>query len=211
MDKIVKIYYINLRSRYDRNIEMINELNRLNIGKDKIYRYDGIYYSKNPSVSCNLSHAQALHEAYDCGYDNVLILEDDFNFVDDIGLVNRNILYFFEEVGNDGWDGCLLSYKRDKLDISKDYVNSGGKIDNIVGICGGFDGCSGYLVNRNAMMILSECLLNSAFDLEESGDIKYRNDMIWHMVMNNDRWFYFKDRLGYERRSYSDIKYCMDN
>lgn len=82
MENIDKIIYINLDSRTDRKKEIENEFTRLHIPEHKVLRLSAIAHSY-PPAGCSLSHASILHYAHQQNLKNVLILEDDFNFIDD--------------------------------------------------------------------------------------------------------------------------------
>lgn len=105
MDRVDHIIYINLDHRADRRAEFEAQLARLNIPSEKVTRFSAIKHSYSPA-GCNLSHASVLRLAHQNGYKNVLIFEDDFNFIDDLDYVNTSITEFFEKVSH--FDGCLL-------------------------------------------------------------------------------------------------------
>ena len=50
------VYYINLKHRTDRLINITNELNKTNISKEKINRIEGIYFKTFGILGCAKSH-----------------------------------------------------------------------------------------------------------------------------------------------------------
>ncbi len=80
LNGISKIVYINLDHRTDRNMEMLEQFEKLKIPKDKILRFSAIKHD-NGSIGCTQSHIAVLEMAIREKWENVLILEDDFNFI----------------------------------------------------------------------------------------------------------------------------------
>ena len=77
-ENIDKIFYINLDKRTDRREEIEQELSNYELNAE---RYAGIYTPHSGIVGCGYSHLNVLKLAKERGYKNVLILEDDFQFV----------------------------------------------------------------------------------------------------------------------------------
>ena len=117
MDKIDKLFYINLDRRLDRNEHMIRELKKIHVPLDKIERfqaYDGLCLEKfnitqddyklfafadfrnNPIkkflIGNQLSHFQILKTIVEKGMKYAIILQDDLNFIDDFCLQIKNII-----------------------------------------------------------------------------------------------------------------------
>jgi ribosomal-protein-serine acetyltransferase len=91
---IDKIIYINLSKRTDRREEIENELNNFNLYYE---RFEAIPTPECGIYGCGLSHLSVLKLAKERNYKNILILEDDFQFLVQwenqiVGAVNlRNI------------------------------------------------------------------------------------------------------------------------
>ncbi|ASV53653.1 hypothetical protein LJPFL01_0290 [Lelliottia jeotgali] len=83
-----RIVYINLAHRRDRNVRMKRQLRELNAPKEKIIRFDGIKATPG-AAGCLKSHIAVLEMAITEGWDDVLILEDDFEFCRDGQSVER--------------------------------------------------------------------------------------------------------------------------
>jgi glycosyl transferase family 25 len=100
MEKIDKIYIINLKHRTDRWSKCIEQLNRYNITNftrfnaiiPDLNKIDAIHYSKNNlrlntnyiigSLGCKLSHLNIIKHAKQNKFTQILILEDDFLLTD---------------------------------------------------------------------------------------------------------------------------------
>ena len=117
MDKI-PILYINLKSRTDRNKEIINELNKYNLKGERVEAIN----EDDGYIGCALSHIKCLDLAIERNYEEVIILEDDFIFLQNPNKLNLNIDYdiflleinkqqikafkseFSEEMGTKAWN-----------------------------------------------------------------------------------------------------------
>jgi glycosyl transferase family 25 len=77
---IDKVIYINLDHREDRRKIMDTFFEKGNIPTEKIVRFSAIRAKKG--VGCLRSHAGALSMAKENGWKNVLILEDDLEWLD---------------------------------------------------------------------------------------------------------------------------------
>ena len=90
LDIFQKIYVINLASRQDRRREMCDQLSRIGLSPEagKAEFFDAVrpeVAGDFPSIGsrgCFLSHLGVLKDASARGFQTVLILEDDLNFVD---------------------------------------------------------------------------------------------------------------------------------
>ena len=78
-------------ARTDRRSALLQEFDRIGFPKDKIIRFPASSYNGCPNSGCLLSHANVLEMAYDMDLQNVLILEDDFVFIDDIQKFMRTL------------------------------------------------------------------------------------------------------------------------
>jgi len=113
MDKIDKIYIINLKDRIDRWNDSLVQLNKYNIGnyerfdaiRPDLKKIDPIHYKKNNlkinekyiigALGCKLSHIEIIKNAKKKNYKQILILEDDFlfceNFIEKYNKIYSNI------------------------------------------------------------------------------------------------------------------------
>lgn len=207
MDKIEKIIYINLESRKDRFEDINNEFDLFGFSREKIERFEAIY-DPRVLVGCGLSHLGALIRAKESGCKNVLILEDDFEIIVDQETFYSSLSYFFDfvEINNEPWDVLMLAYNttlpsvHKTEDVPTDEMNVLGKIRYA-------QTASAYLVNSDYL----DCLIQN---LKEGNDMLqatgahwiYANDVFWKSLQEKDNWFYFKNRLSVQRRSYPENK-----
>lgn len=128
---IDKIFIINLASRPDRKTQIINEMKKQNINENKYEIFNAIRPSieeinswntrycehvkkdvhpknfdgyKKGSLGCLKSHTEVCKLALSRGYKNVLILEDDTEFID-----NYNKLEEYSNQINNDYDMLYLS------------------------------------------------------------------------------------------------------
>lgn len=193
MQHINKIVYINMDSRTDRRELMEQELRRVGW---KAQRFSASSYKGCPNSGCLLSHATVLEQAYDEGCANVLVLEDDFKFIDDENKVNNSINAFF--ASGIEWDVVMLTtcaaIKAEQAEqplVSK-IVSSGNGV--------------AYLVNRSMMLELSMLFKANLENLYQTKrHWEYQNDMLWKQLMPMSNWYMFNEYLGYQREGYSDL------
>jgi len=195
MDKIDKIIYINMDARADRRSALLQEFERVGFPQDKIIRFPASSYNGCPNSGCLLSHANVLEMAYDMDLQNVLILEDDFIFIDDVTKIHADIKAFFEL--NIAWDVVMLttcaavvSEPTNQL-ISKISSSGNG---------------AGYLVNRSMMLELSTLFKSNVENLYSTKQHwVYQNDILWKTIMPTSQWYMFNHYLGYQKEGYSDL------
>ena len=102
-----KILIINLKHREDRKDEMLQELNKFQIEKDKIIFIEAVYNKEDGALGCTASHIKCMEYALNNNLDNVLILEDDYDFCKNINLFNIELTKFL--TSNVNWDVLLLN------------------------------------------------------------------------------------------------------
>lgn len=200
-DKIEKLIYINLDKRTDRNEELLEQLNMIQFPKEKIMRFSAIC-SSLPLVGCCLSHAAVLKLAHDKGYSNVLILEDDCNFIDNPEKINTTMNSFFTEFKD--YDALLLTKGSYKVEDCQSHLFER---------CIKSSNAVAYLVSNKIILPLSMTIEEGARKLRETGEHwNCANDQVWCKYMEQGKWYSVKDKLCYQRPSYSDLSGCyVDN
>jgi GR25 family glycosyltransferase involved in LPS biosynthesis len=191
-NNIDKILYINLEHRKDRNNEINEQFKRVGISQDKIIRIDAIY--DNPgSLGCSASHIKCLEYAISNNYKNVLILEDDFNFIDNIQLIYD----YLQHINNVNYDVILLA---GNIIETKKYNDIFNKVINV-------QTTSGYIVNSNYYNKLLENYKKGLEFLKQTKENTiYALDIYWKLLQPHDKWYIFNKTIGYQRPSYSDIE-----
>ena len=202
MEFIDKIYYINLETRKDRNLEIQNELKLYDISENLIERFNAIYNNKG-CIGCSQSHLEILKDASNKNYNNILILEDDFKFVISKETFNKNLSIFFNKY-NDDFDVIMLAYN---LIEGKDKEK-----DNLIGYVKKARTSSGYIVNKRILSNLINTMEDGLKKLKETGEHwNYSIDTNWFNLQKEKNWYYFKERVGIQRPSYSNCSYRFEN
>ena len=182
-------------ARADRRSALLQEFERIGFPQDKIIRFPASSYNGCPNSGCLLSHANVLEMAYDMDLQNVLVIEDDFIFIDDVKKIHADIKAFFEL--NIDWDVVMLttcaavvSEPTNQL-ISKISSSGNG---------------AGYLVNRSMMLELSTLFKSNVENLYSTKQHwVYQNDILWKTIMPTSQWYMFNHYLGYQKEGYSDL------
>ncbi len=210
MDLFDGIIYINLKHRKDRRQHIEQQLfvsktsQLLKISRDKVHRIEGIYNKQRGLLGCTQSHIKAQQYALDKGWNRVLILEDDFEWVDPNYVCERletfrqlvtaprplawNVLFFSANV--------LGAHPEPKLPISIRRVT-----DAQAG--------AGYAVNGRAYLLkiqrtFQECVRGLR---ERRAPCVYSPDFAWKKHQRVDRWYAFAPtNIGRQYPSYSDNK-----
>ena len=188
---INKIIYINLDKRTDIKIEIENELKNMSLVNYK--RFTAIE-NRNGALGCSMSHLAVIKKAKKEGYKNVLVLEDDFEFI-----VNKEQFYNqINKLFQINYDVCLLSYNTPNLYSSEFPFLY--KIKDA-------QTTSGYIINSKYYDKLIEQWEYGVKMFEKTGDdTKYTCDQSWKVLQEKDNWYCFKLRIGKQRKSYSDIQ-----
>ena len=182
-------------ARTDRNSTLLKEFERLGFPQDKIIRFPASSYNGCPNSGCLLSHANVLEMAYNMDLQNVLILEDDFVFIDDVNKIHDDIKAFFELKLN--WDVVMLTTC---AAVVSENTNS--LISRISSSGNG----AGYLVNRSMMLELSTLFKANVENLFLTKQHwVYQNDILWKTIMPTSQWYMFNHYLGYQQEGYSDL------
>jgi glycosyl transferase family 25 len=183
------IFYINLQKRTDRRAEIEKELD----GFGLLYeRFEAI--ERSPGiVGCGYSHLEVLKTARDRGLPNVLIFEDDFEFLVSKETFWENVNDFFEK--RIPYDVLMFSYNIEK---STPFNSLLFKVEAATT-------ASAYVVNSYFYDTIIE-LYETNLPLLESTKMHwiYANDQIWKNIQPNAKWYGFNTRLGRQRGSYSD-------
>ena len=105
MDRIPKIFVINLPHRTDRLISITNELQRMEL-LDKMEIIEGVMYHAHGTSTAGIAeaHARCVELAKERGYEMIMILQDDCKFLVDKETFNSEIESFLNTAPED-WNG----------------------------------------------------------------------------------------------------------
>jgi GR25 family glycosyltransferase involved in LPS biosynthesis len=184
------IFYINLDKRLDRKNEIEEEMKKMNLS---VERFRAIPFSPG-IVGCGYSHMNVLRLAKDRGYKNVLIFEDDFQFLVSKEEFEENLTLFFENVKE--YDVCMLAYNIQKWKETE-YPFLMKVLEAQT--------ASAYIVHERFYDRLINLLEENMEKLKITREHwNYANDQCWKRLQPWNDWFCFSLRLGKQRPSYSD-------
>jgi glycosyl transferase family 25 len=190
VDTFGGVYYINLEHRKDRNDHIKAELDKMRL---KYKRFNAIKHECG-AVGCSRSHLEVLKLAKKQNLKNVLILEDDFEFLVNKQTFWNEIRTFYKKELD--YDVLMLSYNIRK---STPFNNQLLKLLEV-------QTTSGYIVNQKFYDVLIKVLEDSIPLLESTrNEPIYAIDQIWKTVQPQNKWYAFKKRIGRQMKSYSDI------
>ena len=196
-NRLSGIIYINLDRRMDRRDQIENELESKNLTYE---RFSAISHPTIGLVGCGLSHLSVLKIAKERKLENVLIFEDDFQFLISLEEFEKQMEYLWDWQENNNFDVCMLSYNLfQSQDISKHFLRV---LDAQT--------ASGYIVNYKHYDTLINLLEKSMPLLESTGKHwLYANDQVWKQLQRDNMYICFKIRIGQQRASFSDNSNCF--
>ena len=116
-----KIYYINMSIATDRNQKMIELFKKYNI---EAFRFEAIVptekgpYKNEGTRGCLLSHWEIIKKAKSENLDNVLIFEDDVEFIPEF---NLKIIPILEQLKKEPWDMIYFGTCGKRITEKKEY------------------------------------------------------------------------------------------
>ncbi len=197
------IYVLNLDERYDRYIETLRECARMGIPLNKVKRFSACRdkttdnKTVNGWIGCATSHLKITQEIIEKGYQNTLVLEDDFTFTSDIDRNKRDLRTFFERKYD--YDVCLLA-------TSKYYRTD--RYDDLLSLS--FHDCttaSAYLMSYDGVRRVERIwvdALKTLKEIEMGEKYKYACDRSWCVLQKDRKFFFFTKKMGFQRPSYSN-------
>jgi glycosyl transferase family 25 len=195
---IDRIFYINLDYREDRREQIEGELDKYGLLENS-ERFPGIRIIDQGILGCTKSHLEVLKLAKERGYKNILILEDDFEFILSKTDFENELDIFF----NSGikYDVCMLAYLLQLQNDPTDYIAECPNLNRVLEA----QTASAYIVNNHYYDKLIH-LYEWACPLLEmtKSHWLYANDQCWKTLQKNDYWYYIKNRIGKQRASFSD-------
>jgi glycosyl transferase family 25 len=194
---IDKIIFINLQERTDRRREIEAELDRFGLSYE---RFEAISTPEFGALGCSQSHLAVMKWAKQQGYETILILEDDFQFVVSKEEWEHELSGFFEE--KIPFDVCMVSYAiYGSQDVGHKHVHKLLQSQT----------SSGYLLHRRYYDTLISFYEEVNANLEKTKNPMYIFDQAWKRIQPQHDWYYFKKRLGKQRPSFSNITGRVEN
>jgi glycosyl transferase, family 25 len=197
MENIDKIYYINLEHRKDRkeHIEkIIKEYVDPNLSITT--RLNAIYTINDGNIGCAMSHLNIIKDCIINNYNNVLILEDDFEFIIDKNKFHNYLNIFFKIykdydillLGTNIVNGENFENKTDFFKVSDSQTTSG------------------YILNKKIFTKFKDICEESVDGLIAcKPESIYCIDQLWKKLQKTENVYAFPERVGKQREDYSDI------
>ena len=207
MDKIEQIYIINLKHRTDRLEHILEELEKVEIDKNKIQIVEAIYEPELGALGCAKSHIIALEKFMSSNYKNCLILEDDFTFIKEREYIDQKINYIMDNLN---WDVILLAGYI--LKVKEDIKNNIAKVIDV-------QTTSGYIINKNFASSLLNNYNESVLELQNIHNKVLENNFKYEVEIHKYTYYkcakFQKEILKIPKLSISDFKddlhlYCLD-
>ena len=201
------IYYINLDHREDRRIEFLGEMERMGVPSEKIIRIPAVYKPKQGDWGCSLSHVNTIDVFQMSGHKNCIVFEDDFMFVRNIIDINHVFYQMFEE-HSIPYNICMVSYNifpEYLIETEYPFLMTASKASQTT---------SGYIIHQDFSDSLlqnfteSASLIEKSYEFGKSMEIQHHFciDQYWNKLLVDSKWYLFTDRIGIQRKSYSDIE-----
>ncbi len=211
MDKIDKIYYINLDHRTDRKEQFENQITthfKDSILESRIERFPAIKHEQG-LLGCSMSHLEVIKKDRQTDAKYILVFEDDFEFLVSREEFLSNLKQLFQQVETEtsslDFKVVMLAYNaNNRFEIeNNDLLDSTSDVQS----------CAGYLVNSKYFDELITCWEEGVKMYQETGkDWIYCCDQYWKKLQK-EKWFLFKTRIGKQRAGFSDcgLKYVDYN
>ncbi|NBV29535.1 hypothetical protein EBS02_11095, partial [bacterium] len=185
-----EILIINLPSREDRRLETEKELGKFCLSTNKYHFVEAFYDKENGAKGCTKSHIQCLEYALKHNLENIIILEDDFDFPKSVVEFNKKILTFL--LYDLDYDVLLLNFSEHGPPINL-RTSIDGLYRNLWS-----SSAAGYILRKN--------IIRSLLDVYKKSLELGPHDFYWNHLRLDYNWFVMKGVLGYQRPSYSDIE-----
>tara|TARA_B100000424_G_scaffold233080_1_gene196215 strand:+ start:311 stop:1078 length:768 start_codon:yes stop_codon:yes gene_type:complete len=202
------LIYINLEHRKDRNEIILKMLKNTDIKPEKILRFNAIKTDVgwlgclNSHLECAKILQEKIKNKEISG--NVMVIEDDFKFMDNVSHVNSSLEYFFSKIND--YDVLLLTSRRPKMLGENTHTNT--EHQNIFKSLKCHDS-GGYIINSKYIGNIYN-LWNNAFkeastiDIDINSHHHLRIDNVWTKLMAKDNWYFIKPPIAMQYTSFSD-------
>jgi len=186
---LAHIFYINLDSRPDRRAEIEGELASMDLQGE---RFPAIKTTPG-IIGCAQSHSAVLRLAKERGYPQVLIFEDDFQF-----LVSKDELQLFvDQFSEKEYDVIMLSYNMVASVPEGDFI----RVKDA-------QTTSGYIVHARFYDTLIRNLDEGVPGMIQTGQHWiYGIDQYWKRLQPGALWYAASPRIGKQRPSISNCGY----
>jgi len=196
---IDKIYIINLDKRTDRLEHVEKNVIPFLPYPEKIQRFSAVdhtHYQKSEqrAAGCSLSHLKIWNDAISNNYRNILIIEDDFNWI----VPKEKVHQAFTQIESIDYNVIQIAYNT-KAPIVKTQHNN-------LYRCNFALTTSGYFINVDFSKTMIKSIEDSISNLMNTNTTIHQNaiDVIMTKFQNDDKWFLYS-RLGNQIQDHSNI------
>lgn len=184
------VVYINLDKRTDRRNEIEVELDTVGLVYE---RFSAIEHPVG-MLGCFKSHLEVLKLAKTRGWKNVLVFEDDFQFLVSKEEFWKQITDFFTNHGD--FQVAMLAYNL------LEFTPVDATINKVLYSTSG----AGYIVDQSMYDRLISLWEWAYPKLEKTHEHwNYAQDMVWKSLQPQNNWYAFVTRIGQQRSGYSDV------
>jgi glycosyl transferase family 25 len=195
-----KVVYINLDHRQDRRDTMMKFFQEGGIPSEKIIRFPAIRHEIG-MIGCGQSHIGVLRMAKEKGWGNILVLEDDIEWID----FKESYLKLESLVSSQTWDVCMLTGR---------YLNVQDVKVNIA------LHTNAYIVAKHYVPTLLDNFETGQRKLLEPFRLPFQKinmkqramadhihhiDVYWCKLQKEDTWICMNPQMCSQTESYSDI------
>lgn len=206
-EKIDKIYYINLDKRTDRRKLIEEEIQSLGLPAEKVERWPAkdmthMKLRSQRGAGCSISHLTIWEDMWIKGYENILVLEDDFQATKtkaEFSLIVENLFTLFQN-----YSVCNVGYNEsDNRGITPNHTQLKAGFRKSLGV----QTTSGYIMSRKAVPTLIPIIRLATNNLLTGGNYDLNAiDQAWKYVQVLDPNWILAPKSGIQRGSYSDIE-----
>ncbi len=196
-DSVDQIYILNLEERHDRFVETCLELARLRAPMNKITHYKAKKDGRKAYYGATKNHVDAVEMFEKSSHTNCLVLEDDFCFTSSVDVIKAALTKFWATKYD--YQICFLAAsKSGRRDIHDDLLLRTQQVCTT---------SSAYFLSKPRSAEVLEVIREGYTKMCETGDTNtYCIDRYWHKISGKGKMFIFREKLGFQRASYSNIQ-----
>jgi GR25 family glycosyltransferase involved in LPS biosynthesis len=202
-DNIDAFIYINLEDREDRKTQFLEELNKLEIPKNKIRKISGVRIPKNGHKGCIQSHILALQMAKLNKWKTVAIFEDDAELT-----VEPSV---FRTMTDKAINITTKGYQWDMIVLHGANQTKKSDIDDDIYYLKHSTQSTGYIIKDtyydkllNLFIHCNDMMSPNSWEIEGSWE-GHALDQMWNKLIEKDNWIGFKNNLLKQRNVSSSI------
>lgn len=199
-DTIPGIIYINLENRTDRKELILNEFDKLEIPKNKIYKVTGIPIPKNGHKGCVQAHILALEVAKLNKWQYVAIFEDDAELTVSPSEFKKTVSI---AMAHQNWNVILLHGAYQKIKE---------KINNTMYYAKHSTCSTGYIIKEQyydtLLELFKDCNMKMSKDkwMEPNWEANAL-DQRWNILIEKNKWIAFNKNVITQRNISSNINF----